>query len=84
MTVCRVNVDAPGLVHADFARDYGIRRDELREMAATEFVELLAGLSASSRVVDYLSSATVRDEASLPQTEAEWLSGLGPVTVVEV
>lgn len=39
----------PTLAHADFRREYGIGRDEVPELYAVEFVELLAGLSEQSR-----------------------------------
>lgn len=45
----------PHLVHADFRREYNVPRNAVGALDAVEFVELLMGLSANSRLVTVYS-----------------------------
>jgi len=59
---------APGLARADFRREYGISRDDMLDLDAVEFIELLAGLSGESRFHTYFGENDRRMSESSPAT----------------
>jgi|GEM_PF-2866403 len=76
------------MARADFRREYGLSAAEIDELSANEFIELVAGLSAGSRIREYIAAASVEEEEARIRTTQELLDGLsrhqGRVNIVEV